>query len=709
MSNQSTHGPQQDGQTVQELHRDLARKYRNVGSKVDAIWRKFTSKQRETAMRRSIWGGKVLKHSHDRSLGVLYVYIPEYNLRDMTSKPEHFLNIFQSRASTSLYDQLYEGVNGGPGDREVMEKTEMRKTKVSKEAKTVFLEGEYYGHSFEPKGVSALFPELPSERANLIIIPTTLGQLIVYRQLFLHTVLNPIVGEILNLGSETRTMKPPEKSPHEALATVFTNLNVQPRPLKSSLLEVRIQAMESKAALEDHLHLMRAEPIVLNQAVNAAYWRRAELVSDDQGRILPVITDRHLSAAFFDSVTKALKTIATWDYILRLLQLLEDVTDMIKRGLGMQELSNICHLEFRRAQDNFKRSVAPRESVAGERFKRMTDNASGQSKIVMKGQPADCTVSDPQLHYILRLCHSDTSPSDAIQWIQKLDDHNARYDDDRKRLNEADAAALGELAIIVSFMYTTSTAVSMSPLSRKPGLMFSARAKELDGELKNLKPKADFGDFVIPMNNLLEPNMALVLLLLSTNSSYKEQGRGWVRSTRTLCKTLWQAWRNCMSELKPDWTKSTSRPRLSHCRQSLRHQAKYAWPPEGPKRKHALLGHPSTVTAPLETPQVVVTGPPQQFRVKAATSSLFTTLFFRTEARGSVSWASFESAMADLGFSVTPNGGSIFTFNPAASMNSRPVTLHRPHVSDIEGYKLLIISRRLQRKYGWGSDSFVVT
>jgi hypothetical protein len=35
--------------------------------------------------------------------------------------------------------------------------------------------------------------------------------------------------------------------------------------------------------------------------------------------------------------------------------------------------------------------------------------------------------------------------------------------------------------------------------------------------------------------------------------------------------------------------------------------------------------------------------------------------------------------------------------------------LHRPHVSDIEGYKLLLIARRLQRKYGWGSGSFVVT
>lgn len=94
--------------------------------------------------------------------------------------------------------------------------------------------------------------------------------------------------------------------------------------------------------------------------------------------------------------------------------------------------------------------------------------------------------------------------------------------------------------------------------------------------------------------------------------------------------------------------------------------------------------------------------------MKATTASVFTTLFHRAEAQGSVSWTDFESAMADVGFSVTPKGGSVFTFNPPASMDTRPITLHRPHVSEIEGYKLLIFSRRLYRAYGWTADSFVV-
>jgi hypothetical protein len=711
MSTQINHGSRQDGQNVQGLQRDLARKHRNVGSKVVAIWRNFTPKQREKAMRESIGDGMALKHSRDRSLGVLCEYIPEYNLRDMTSKPEHFLNIFEFRASKPLFNQLYEGANGLPGDRELMEKTGLRYAEASDEERTIFLEGDSYGHSIQPtaRGGGRL-PPPPFERANLVMIPRPIGELIVLRQQYLLQFLNHIVEEILDLGSQTRTKKAPEKNPQEALTTAFTNLNVQPKPLKSSLPEVLMQAMESKAALEDYLHLLRAEPVVLNQAVSTAYWGRAELVPDDRGRILPVITDRHLSAAFFDSVTTAVKTVAIWDYILRLLQLLEDGIDKVKRGLIMQELSNICYLEYRRAQENFKRNVAPQAHVASKRFKRMTDNASGQSKIVMKGQPADCTVSDPQLHYILRLCHPDTSPSAAIQWIQKLDDHNVRHEDDRKKLDEAEAAALGDLAIIVSFMHTTSTAISMAPLSRKSGLLFTARAKELHDELANLKPKADFGDYLIPIDNLLEPQMAT--RALAALDDFIIQGTGarlgslYEDIVQDSLKDLEKLYARAKARLEKADKATTYVP--LPLESSPSGDARLAY--RRAKEKTRPAGSSVyTITAPPETPQIIITEPPQQFKVKASTASVFTTLFDKSEARGSVSWANFESAMADLEFSVTPKGGSIFTLNPPASMNSTPMTLHRPHASEIEGYRLLYIASRLQRTYGWTSDSFVVT
>lgn len=710
MSSQNNHISRMDGRLdVQELHGDLARKYRNVGSKVDAIWHNFTAKQREKAMRESIGNGQVLKHSRDRSLGVLCQYIPEYNLRDMTSRPEHFLNILKLRASTPLYNQLYEGANGMPGDRELIEETGMRHAQVPRDENTFFLEGKYYGQSFKstvPGG--ELFPNLPVD-ASSVMIPRPKGELVLLRQQFLFQFLNHIIEDILTLGSETRNKAAPDKKTNEALVTAVSNLNVQPKPLKSSLPEVRAQAMESKAALEDHLFLLRTEPVVLNQAVRAAYSSRAELVPDDRGRILPALTDRHLSVAFFDCVTATVKAIAIWDYILRLLQLLDGATDKVKRGLVMQELSNTCHLEYRRAQECFKRNIAPPLHVAGRRFKRMTNNTSGQSKLVMKGQPTDSTVSDPQLHYVLRLCHPDTSPDAAVQWIQKLDDHNARYPEDRKKLSEAEVYALGDLAIIVSFMHMTGSAIAMTPVSRKSGLLFTSRSKELEVELDELKPKADFGDYLVPMGNLLEPNMATGALTALDDfvrqvtgarlgSLYEDTVQDSVMDLEKKCTEaqtrLEEAGKKTTYVPLPTETSSTDDARLAHRRA---------------KEKTRPAESVYTITPSQETPQAATTEPSQQFKVKFMTASLFTAVFSKSEARGSVSWADFESVMVDLGFSVTPKGGSIFTFDPPASMETRPITLHRPHVSEIEGHKLLVLARRMQRVYGWTPDSFVVT
>lgn len=60
---------------VQELYRDLGRTYRIIGSKVDTIWRNFTPKRRETAMRKSSGDGIVLRHSRDPGLSGLAYYI----------------------------------------------------------------------------------------------------------------------------------------------------------------------------------------------------------------------------------------------------------------------------------------------------------------------------------------------------------------------------------------------------------------------------------------------------------------------------------------------------------------------------------------------------------------------------------------------------------------------------------------------------------
>jgi hypothetical protein len=458
------------------------------------------------------------------------------------------------------------------------------------------------------------------------------------RQGILYQDLNHLVEEILDLGSETRLHKTKgrEDAVDKTLVTAASQFAIQPKPLKSSLPEVRAQAMETKAALEDYLLLLRAEPAVLDDAVNTAYYNRIELVPNDRGRVLPALTDRHLSAAFFDAVTVAVKSIAIWDYILRLLELLESAGDKVKRGLIMQELSNTCHLEFRRTQEALKRRVSPQLHVAGKAFKRMPDGSSGNSKLAMKRKPAEYTVSDPQLHYILQLCHPDTSPATAPQWIQKIDDHNARYDDDRKRLSESEVTALGDLAIIVSFMHFTSTAFTMAPVSRKLGVLFTARSTDLDTELSNLKPTADFGDHLVPMHNLLEPHVAADALSALDEFIMKETGA----RLGSLYEDMVQ---DALQDLEQKYTEAKARLDKAD-------KTTYVPLPGGPPlSSDELVAHRTakektrpakssvyTISSP-ETPQLVITEPEQQYQVKAATASVFTTSFSRSEAHGSVS------------------------------------------------------------------------
>jgi hypothetical protein len=113
------------------------------------------------------------------------------------------------------------------------------------------------------------------------------------------------------------------------------------------------------------------------------------------------------------------------------------------------------------------------------------------------------------------------------------------------------------------------------------------------------------------------------------------------------------------------------------------------------------------------TPQAIkddqTTQTKETFKVKPSTAAVFSSLFSRSSAaRSPVRWEAFVTAMTDLGFSIDPKVGSIYTFVPPKKMAiRRDITLHRPHQASIEGRLLLIYSRRLKQVYGWDNSTFV--
>ncbi|KAI7169341.1 hypothetical protein KC360_g7538 [Hortaea werneckii] len=664
---------------IPELQRDLQRKYKNVCRDIETMWRAFSPRQRETAMRETVGDGKVLRNSRDPGLGGLNGFLSDWNLEDMTSMPNFFLDRLKFRVENDLHRQLFEGPNGTPGDRQLARTSAMRmRASAPKDKWVAFLDlGKDYVGWLKVNGAEGRRSMESMAARSGLFLPAHEGQPVLWRQMTTLVHYN-------HLKRRYWTWDP---------------------PLKASIPTVIAQAVEQKLASEDYLELLRGEPVVLHQAVQKTNYSRPELVPDELGRTLPLVTDIYISRAFFEVINPALQVIVTWDYIARLVHMLDGLEDKVKRPLLIQELSNVCYLEYRRAQMAFQREMSLRPGVAGSKFRRIT--SGGHSRVAIKGKPSDVTTTDPQLHYILRLCHADTNHKEAVQWIQKLEDHNTQHADDRQRLSETQVFALGDLSIIVSFMHSLSSCLTMASRSTKAGLFFTGRIDKLNDELSQYKAEADFGDYLVPVDSILKPSVA--------NSALRALDGYMVERSGTRMGSLYDGMLDeCLEDIEQKYASAKSRlqkdgksvapsPTGERASTSFRAQERR----EKAKTRPATAStYEITPLAPQEpeTPPA----PSSHFKVKASTASVFDALFTKSESRGSVSWTDFVAAMAELGFSVTPKGGSIFTFNPPETMVAGSITLHRPHASDIEGWKLLWIARRLRKKYGWSTETFGV-
>lgn len=215
----------------------------------------------------------------------------------------------------------------------------------------------------------------------------------------------------------------------------------------------------------------------------------------------------------------------------------------------------------------------------------------------------------------------------------------------------------------------------MVPSSKKSGLLFTGRTSDLDTELAQYKAEADFGDHLVPTDNLLEPGAASNALRVLDDFIVQQAGT----KLGSLYEDLLD---ECLRDIEKKY--SDAKARLEKAEK----KAYVPLPAEKPKpasfraeqRREKAKTRPTeareydiTAIAPRQ-PEVAVV-PITQLKVNASVASVFNTLFAKSEARGSVSWADFAAAMADMGFSVTPKGGSIFTFNPPESMEASSITL----------------------------------
>lgn len=241
--------------------------------------------------------------------------------------------------------------------------------------------------------------------------------------------------------------------------------------------------------------------------------------------------------------------------------------------------------------------------------------------------------------------------------------------------------------------------------------MFISRSQNLEAELNQLKTQIDLSEYAIPIDHLLEPGMS--------QNALEALDRFVVQKVGTKMGFLYQDLvEECFADLQNQYKLVT---------EIISQKGKLELPPlatpvsKSPEkqleeRKQKDKTRPSNSAAyeivprPDTSIQQESDASPQIIKVCSSTAEAFSNLFQKSQSRGPVSWDAFQAAMAELGFSVLPKYGSVYTFFPPGSMEVKnSVTLHRPHKSRIEGYKSLSIARRLKRLYGWGEQTFQVT
>ncbi|KAI9170537.1 hypothetical protein HJFPF1_00005 [Paramyrothecium foliicola] len=542
----------------------------------------------------------------------------------------------------------------------------------------------------------------PAIRARLCV-PQATGELILQRQITLIQSLIILVDDILEAGSPASDESGKLKKSTNATTDAMLNLSITAPPVKVTLPDILANSQEQSESLRDYLNLLATEPVVLAYAVNIWFYSRPELIADEKGRVLPAHTDKYTSAAVLDAIQSTVKSAAIWIYMTALIKALEDTTSKPHRATILQEISNLCQLEYSRVQGLFRRHV--QTGIGSKWFKRNANShdSIGNPRTTMKENPEELTRSDPQLHYILRLCQTETSARKALEWMKKLSDLQQAHPLEREKLQEREFDALLDLFTVISFVQNLSLLVSLPSPSRKKGQEFLSKLQDLDVELQRLRAHIDLRNFVIPIDNLKQPGVA--------DGALKALDAFFIDKTGTKLGFLYEdSVTDSLASLKGKQevgseqnVKTDYIPLESGHNQEeniIQRRCK-----EKTRPSHSSVYEIASVEPPREPSS---TSEQQRLTVNPSTAQVFSTLFRRSEARGSLSWVAFESAMADLGFSIFPKFGSVYTFNPPAHLKlPTSFTIHRPHQSRIEGHMLLIIARRLKRVYGWNDQTFV--
>ena len=698
---------------LKDLRRKLGERWQNNRTKIERVWKAMGRKQREEIIKAGAADGSVLLTHTDQSMGDVFKVIPEWNLNDL-AKPgsNYLLEILKFRATTSLSEQYRRGPRGGPGDEAFiigsMRINGLRHGSRLTDTFTVFWSEEEYGHCYdtEPGKYAQVMDFLSGHIEQGTCVHKSIGELIINRQIYFLQTLTILVADILDcelvpqgrvkLGPKAKSSKTPERAVRE----VIRKLSIEEKP-KISVSDMVSLSSDHKSDLEDHLYLCRHEPLFLYQMVNVWLSSRPELVPDEMGRTASAITSKDINAAIFEVLHNAVTEISIWGYILELLRALtKEQIGRAYKGIILQELANVFHFEYRRTQNVFKRFL--QTGTDAKCFKRISGASDdGQARVKTKGKPDALAGKETQASCLLHICQPETDFGRAVDWTKTLDKIYDTKPTQWLDLRDNESDAFGDLVTTTSFMQCLSQAMALPTPNPRKGQTYLSRFKALGIELSALKEKIDLVQFASPIEKLEDEGVALRTLETFQQFIVEQSGANIGFLYQDLNET-------CLSELQRQYQ------RENETKERTELDATNYEPPSLSRRieerqqkiKTSLSQASTDGMTPTAVTDTIASSSSSALQVSISTLEVFTTILKSSDPDRSVKWISFQFAMSEL-FTTAPRFGAMYTFRPQPDRGiKKPITCIRPSDLKIEGYRLLVVARRLKTRFGWSAETF---
>lgn len=275
----------------------------------------------------------------------------------------------------------------------------------------------------------------------------------------------------------------------------------------------------------------------------------------------------------------------------------------------------------------------------------------------MKAKPETFSNFDPQLYYVMKLCQAETTVTGATTWIKELDNLLQSNPDARDRMSEADFNAFNDLAAVahITKALATTLALPSAKLKKSQDQIYSQTSKDLSSEIDGLKTALDLSEYVIPIDNLLEPGVA--------SSALQKLEHFIVEKTGTRIGLLYEDLiDSCISEvlLRCEQVKTEEQTNIKASDAALSSRIIPALEDKIKQRKQKEKTRPPhssayDIIAPAGDAGIVAGETPEPIKVKQSSHDVFATLFTKGYSRGSINWTAFKAAMVDIGFFRLPH------------------------------------------------------